>query len=781
MEQSRLRELEDLCIQDCAPPCTSLCPLHVDIRQMALAIAAQDFSGAYKIFRKSATFPEIIARTCDQPCQAKCNRETLGGVIRVADLERACNNYSTEPLPKIAVLPKKKSRVAVIGGGLRGLTAAFDLSRKGYPVDLFEQQEHLGGRLWDFPEDRLPRDILARETNLITQTGVVVHLGEKVDASHPVLDEVEAIYLAIEKPDSIFSFLAPDFNGNIRVDPITFQTNQPRFFAGGNSLHPYSSIFSISDGRRAAISIDRFLQKVSLTASRVNEGAYETRLFTDISGFTAVKPVLPEQKGKGYTKEEAQAEAKRCSQCECMECVKVCEYLKHYGSYPKKYVREIYNNMSMLVRARLANTFINSCALCGLCAEVCPNHLDMGQENQETRQTMVKTSRMPFATHDFALRDMAFSNGEKFALAHNAPGSDASAYVFFPGCQLSGSSPDYVEKAYNYLRETFRKDEASVGLMLRCCGAPADWAGREDLLANSQSEFWLEYEKLGKPKVILACSSCFRIFQKHYPDIEILSFWDVYDRRGIDASPVSGHQPFPGRVFSKQVAIHDPCSTRYEGHIQDSVRNILIKMGCEIRELPLSREKTECCSFGGLMWLANKPVAEKMVQRRIHESALDYVTYCAMCRDFFARRGKRALHLFDVIFGAADTDLALAPDVGFSQRHENRARLKVKLLKELWSESMPEQEAFESLRLILPAGVEKQVEERLILMEDMQKVIEYAERTGKRMFNSSTNHYLAYYKPTSVTYWVEYTPQEDGSFFVHKAYSHRMEIGKGAQ
>jgi hypothetical protein len=228
------------------------------------------------------------------------------------------------------------------------------------------------------------------------------------------------------------------------------------------------------------------------------------------------------------------------------------------------------------------------------------------------------------------------------------------------------------------------------------------------------------------------------------------------------------------------LAVHDPCSTRYEGHIQDAVRNILQKMGREIQELPLSREKTECCSYGGLMWLANRPLSEQAVQRRIAESPLDYVTYCAMCRDFFAQRGKPSLHLLDLIFAPNQPELAARPGPGFSQRHENRARLKTRLLKELWSETMPESQAFESIRLILPEAIQQQIEERLILLEDIQKVIEYAERTGKRMFNSASGHYLAYYKPTTVTYWVEYTPQE-GVFLIHKAYSHRMEIGMGAQ
>jgi NADPH-dependent glutamate synthase beta subunit-like oxidoreductase len=721
---------------------------------MTKAIGAGDFSGAHKIFRKSVPFPEIIARTCDQPCQAKCNRETLGSVIRVADLERACVEFSTEPSPKITVLPKKKSRVAIIGGGLSGLTAAFDLARKGYQVGLFEEQNQLGGQLWNFPEEQLPRDILERETNRIAQVDVKIHLNERVEPTHPIWDEADAIYLGIGKSTSVFP---------LPQSATTFQTTQPKVFAGGSLLHPYSSVLSVSDGRRAAISIDRFLQKVSLTASRVNEGAYETRLYTNLTGIASVEPILPSQ--IRYTKEEAQAEAKRCLQCECMECVKSCEYLKHYGGYPKKYVREIYNNMSMLVRARTSNNFINSCALCGLCGEVCPTDLNMGQPIKETREKMVETSRMPASTHDFALRDMAFSNGEKFALAHTPPKLDSCSYVFFPGCQLSGSSPEYVEKSYSFLRDIFNND---VGLMLRCCGAPADWAGCKDLFAESQAEFRAEHEKLGKPKVILTCSSCYQVFQQHYPDVEIISFWDVYDQYGR----------FPKREFAAPVAIHDPCSTRYENHIQDSVRSILTKMGGEIQELELSREKTECCSFGGAMWLANKPVAEKVVQRRINESPLDYVTYCAMCRNFFAKRGKRTTHIFDYIFGAAETDLALAPSVGFSQLHENRARLKEKLLKELWSETMPEQAAFESFRLTLPDDVQNQVEDRLILVEDMQKVVEHAERTGKRMFNQSTQHYLAYFKPASVTYWVEYTLQADGSFLIHKAYSHRMEVGK---
>lgn len=789
MDQNELRELENRCIQEQAPACTAACPVHVDVRGLAANLAKGDFSAAFKLYRKAVPFPGIIGRICDQPCQKACLRKDLGGSIEIAALERASLEFGSQDIEPIKLLPRKSKTAAIIGAGISGLTAAYDLARKGWGVVIYEAGDRTGGRLWQIPPDILPRDVLVNDLGVIQTLDVEIRLntiagGMGGDGRSTFLAslcaEYDVVYLAMGARFGEIPELKVNENGQIIIDPLTFQTSMDKVFAGGEMLRvsanfpnrdlKHSAILSVSEGRRAAVSIDRFLQKVSLTAARRQEGAYETKLFTNTSTIEAQTSPIPTDLSTHYSRAVAQTEAARCIQCECRECVKVCEYLNHYKGYPKKYIREVYNNLSIVMGTRYSNQFINTCALCRLCREVCPAEVDMGEICYNARVQMVDQKRMPPSAHDFALQDMAFSNGEKFSLARNAPGMAYSSYLFFPGCQLSASSPQYVEKAYSFLQGAF--STASVGLMLRCCGAPADWAGRRDLFAASQAQFLEEYEKLGKPVVILACSSCYQIFRVHYPEVEILSFWNVFDRLGP--------QQFPRREFSAPVSVHDPCSTRYEKGIQDAVRNILRKTGCEIEELPLSREKTECCSYGGSMWLANKPVAEKMVQRRIGESSRDYVTYCAMCRDFFARRGKRTLHLFDYIFGESKTDLALTPAVGFSQRHENRARLKEKLLNELWSEAMPEQSAFEAIRLVLPDAVQQIVEERLILVEDMQKVIEYAERTGKRMFNASNGHYLAYYKPTSVTFWVEYTPQADGAFLVHKAYSHRMEIGIGA-
>jgi NADPH-dependent glutamate synthase beta subunit-like oxidoreductase len=789
LDQKELHEQENRCIQEQAPACTAACPVHVDVRGLAAELAKGDFGAAFKLYRKAIPFPGIISHICDQPCQATCLRKDLGGSIEIAALERACQEFGSPDAEAIKPLPRKSKTVAIIGAGISGLTVAYDLARKGWGVVIYEAGNRIGGGLWQTSPDILPRDVLVNDLKIIAALGVEIRLNTAVGRSggnghttflERLSEEYDAVYLGTGPHPNDLLDLKRAENGQIAVDPFTFQTSREKVFAGGDVLRvsidfperelKHSAVLSISDGRRAATSIDRYLQKVSLTAARGNEGPYLTRLYTNTTEILPQVTLVTTDLTTHYNRVMAEIEAARCIQCECMECVKNCEYLRHYKGYPKKYIREIYNNLSIVMGTRHSNQFINSCSLCGLCGEICPADVDMGLICKDARAMMVDQKRMPASAHDFALQDMAFSNGEKFAMARNAPGSETSAYAFFPGCQLSASSPEHVEQAYAFLRGAF--PDEGVGLILRCCGAPADWAGRKERFAASRVEFRAEYEKLGKPKLILVCSSCYQVFQTHYPDVEILSFWDLYDRLGP--------QQFPPRAPSAPLAVHDPCSTRYEGHIQDAVRHILQKMGHEIQELPLSREKTECCSYGGLMWLANRPLSEQAVQRRIAESPLDYVTYCAMCRDFFARRGKPSLHLLDLIFAPNQPELAARPGPGFSQRHENRARLKTRLLKELWSETMPESQTFESIRLILPEAIQQQIEERLILLEDIQKVIEYAERTAKRMFNSANGHYLAYYKPTTVTYWVEYTPQA-GAFLIHKAYSHRMEIGMGAQ
>lgn len=769
MDQKRIVEFEQKCTQEFPPACVTACPVHMDVRSFMAELKAGNFDGAWQIYRKSVHFAGIVGRICDHPCQAACKRQEAGEAIAIAALESTCARMNPAAGNKVSPAAKKDKRVAMVGAGLCGLGAAFDLARKGYGVTVFEATDRLGGRLWEFPAEILPRQVIEEETAVLHEMGVDFRfntvVGQTLSLSE-LCQQFDAVCLATGKIPENISDLQLE-QGKLVVDPVSLATGLDGVFAGGSILRgtEYSSITSLSDGGRAATSIDRYLQQVSLTAARQNEGPYQTRLFTSTRGIEPLSAVVPADSRQGYTREEAIMEAGRCLSCQCLECVKACPYLEHFKAYPKKYVRQISHNLKMKMGRHEANILINSCSLCGLCQEVCPEGFNMADLCREARTEMFQRGKMPPSAHDFPIRDMEFSNSELFALARHQPGYASSSYVFFPGCQLSASAPDHVEKTYGYLME---KLAGGVGLMLRCCGAPADWCGRTELFNAGLQDIKEQWQQMGSPKLILACSTCYQMFKQYLPEVDIVSLWELFDRMGL---PEVDIQRQPGVV-----AVHDACTTRHENHIHASVRNILQKLGINIEELPTSRETTVCCGYGGLMLFANRDLARDTVKRRIDESSADYVAYCAMCRDNFAAGGKKTYHLLDFIYGEADAASPLTRGPGYSQRRENRARLKSKMLKNVWGDNVAKPEnSYEAIKLVIPGKVSEIMDERLILKEDIQKVIEHAEKTGNKLLNRSSGHILACYKPVSVTYWVEYTRREDG-FVIHNVYSHRMEV-----
>jgi glutamate synthase (NADPH) small chain len=129
--------------------------------------------------------------------------------------------------------------------------------------------------------------------------------------------------------------------------------------------------------------------------------------------------------------------------------------------------------------------------------------------------------------------------------------------------------------------------------------------------------------------------------------------------------------------------------------------------------------------------------------------------------------------LLDLIFG--HTGELAGEIIDYSQRRENRVRLRRSLLRELWSEKVMEGEGRQGVNLRIPDAVRQLMEQRMILVEDLRQVIEWAESSGNKLVNRESGHALAHFRPGTVTYWVEYSVDQDG-FTIHNCYSHRMEI-----
>ena len=180
-------------------PCQHTCPIEMDIPSYIALIRAERFEDAYKILLQTNPFPSVCGRVCDHKCQSKCRRGNMDESIAIKFLKRFITDNA--PRPKIESVPvTRKEKIAVVGGGPSGLTAARDLALRGYKVTVFEELSQAGGMLyWGIPSYRLPRNILDHEIDDIRALGVDIHLKTRVgkDITFVKLEkDFDFIYLA---------------------------------------------------------------------------------------------------------------------------------------------------------------------------------------------------------------------------------------------------------------------------------------------------------------------------------------------------------------------------------------------------------------------------------------------------------------------------------------------------------------------------------------------------------------------------------------------------------
>ncbi len=165
------------CTEIMKAPCEHSCPAGVDVPAYVNLIAEGRLEEAYEVIRDANPFPSVCGRVCTAYCESQCRRGQLDAPVGIRILKRAAaDNYTKKWQPELE--PKRGEKVAIIGAGPAGLTAATDLIRKGYDVTVFEKQSVPGGMLaLGIPEYRLPRDLLQREIQDILDLGVELNAG----------------------------------------------------------------------------------------------------------------------------------------------------------------------------------------------------------------------------------------------------------------------------------------------------------------------------------------------------------------------------------------------------------------------------------------------------------------------------------------------------------------------------------------------------------------------------------------------------------------------------
>jgi len=325
------------------PPCTASCPLHCNVQGYVALISSGKFKEALALVREKLPFPRILAYACSHPCERECKRIEEDHPISICDLKRFLVDHVQEPDFEFTLAEEKDKKIAIIGSGPSGLMAAHDLRRMGYRVTIFESKNEIGGLLTHgFPSYRLPREIIEKDLSIIPKMGIEIRLntevGRDLSADH-LIQNFDAIFIAVgatnaEQMTHLFKGLKKSRRGTIQVHPLTLETDLKGVFAGGDAVTgPGTIVESMAHGRKAAISIDRYLRGEDLISGRELEGIQISPMRTQLPDSKReeretlpemVKPLKP-----GLTMEEAVKEASRCLSCggcsDCGECAKYCQ------------------------------------------------------------------------------------------------------------------------------------------------------------------------------------------------------------------------------------------------------------------------------------------------------------------------------------------------------------------------------------------------------------------------------------------------------------------------
>jgi NADH-quinone oxidoreductase subunit F len=193
-----------ICKKLVGAPCQSACPLGTEAWRYVAYIAKGEYEKAYQVIREANPLPSVCARVCDHPCEARCRAGTSGGeAIAIRSLKR----FITDRIDPMTYKPqrsseKKYEKVAIIGAGPAGLTAAHYLSLMGYSITIFEAEPQYGGMLsCAIPSYRLPREVIMQEIAAILDENITIQcnstLGKDFSIDDLFKEGFNAILIAI--------------------------------------------------------------------------------------------------------------------------------------------------------------------------------------------------------------------------------------------------------------------------------------------------------------------------------------------------------------------------------------------------------------------------------------------------------------------------------------------------------------------------------------------------------------------------------------------------------
>jgi len=179
-------------------PCQAGCPVRTDAGRYARLVAEGRYDEAYEVICRANPFPSVCAHICQRPCEKQCRRGPLDAPVGIRSLKRFVVQHARRPAPgPCAPEPAASGRVAVVGAGPAGLTAAYDLRLRGHRASVFERLDRPGGMLNVIPRYRLPQEALDADVAAILATGIELTCGWEAGENTPVAELLERGFDAV--------------------------------------------------------------------------------------------------------------------------------------------------------------------------------------------------------------------------------------------------------------------------------------------------------------------------------------------------------------------------------------------------------------------------------------------------------------------------------------------------------------------------------------------------------------------------------------------------------
>ena len=352
-------------VGDCVGPCSRACPAGLDVADMCRHLRAGRAAEALELARRQLVLPGSLGRVCERFCERACRRADLDDPVAIGLLHRyVADAHGADDGCTPRVPDETGKRVAIVGAGPAGLSAAFHLRLNGHACMLFDERAEAGGMFrYDVPASRLPREVLDAEVDVIRRMGAQFHMGCGVGRDKgldELRDEFDGVVLADHEVQGPDPDLGPDL--------VVARSNAVR--GPGHGVH------AVAAGRAAAKSIDAYL------AGRTLDGP-KRRVHSSLGTLSDAERAVfhagahpagradPSQTDGGLTQSQAETEAARCLECDCRKkdacrlrdvATRLDARPSHYRGERRPFAREITHPDIVFEPGK--------CIQCGLCIQV---------------------------------------------------------------------------------------------------------------------------------------------------------------------------------------------------------------------------------------------------------------------------------------------------------------------------------------------------------------------------------------------------------------------------